>query len=198
MIVPVVMRAGERKIKTYVMLDGGATKPIINEKAAERFKLKYEIKNANLNTVEGSTHGKKKFAKVTIESIDGETMVPLEAVVLNFLTTEDDEPPRNEEIKEYEYMEGVKFDELENEGVSMLLSSEYAWTWLGGELRRSTTDKPMAIKTKFGWSLIGGSGKNAFESSCFRTAVQTDNDELHELCERLFRYEFPNILTQHE
>ena len=167
MIVPVRMRAGEKEIKTYVMLDGGATKPIINEKTARRLGLKYETKNANLHTVEGSTYGPKKFARVTIESLNGEMMVPLEAVILNFLTTEDDAPPRNEEIKDYEHMEGVKFEELEHEEVSMLLSSEYAWTWLGGELRRSTTDKPMAIQTKFGWSLIRGSGKGAFGSSCF-------------------------------
>ena len=155
MIVPVRIKAGTKEIKTYVMLDSGATRPIINERTAKRLDTKWEARNAHLNTVGGSSYGKRKFTNVTIESLDGETRIELEdTVILNFLTTEDDTPPKNEEIREEEYMKGVEFDELEGEEVGMLISAKYAWTWLGGEIRRSTMEKPMGIKTKFGWALI--------------------------------------------
>ena len=77
MIVPVKIKSDTTEITTYIMLDSGATRSIINEKTADRLKLKFEQKNANLNTVGGSSYGRRKFADVTIESLDGETKVEL-------------------------------------------------------------------------------------------------------------------------
>ena len=48
MIVPVRIKAGTKEIKTYVMLDSGATRPIINEGTAKRLDTKWEARKPDL------------------------------------------------------------------------------------------------------------------------------------------------------
>ena len=182
-------------MKTYILLDGGATKPIISKKAAKEIGVTTVKKNADINTVLETAYGPREFTSdIAVGNLQGDLVLHLpETMVLDFTTTENDKPPRNKDIKEHEYMKGVEFEELEHDEISMILSAEYAWTWLLGERKRSTIDKPLAIETRFGWALIGGKGKEDENPTCWRTSIKTDNDEIHELFEKLFKHEFADI-----
>ena len=90
---------------------------------------------------------------------------------------------------------GVTFDELEDKSVNMILPMEFGWCWLGGEVRRSTIDKPIALNTEFGWALAGGKRNEAsLLSSCYKVSVQQDDEDIKEDVKQLFRKEFPEIL----
>ena len=123
--------------------------------------LKTTEKSITIHTVNGITQGKEPMADFKITSLDGETTLEIqEALVSDSLTAGDDHPPTNKEIAHLKHLEGVTFEELETKDIDVLLSVEFSYTWLGGELRRSTYEKAIGLKTKFGWTLAGGKGKS--------------------------------------
>ena len=195
MIVPVVIASESKCVKTYAMLDGGSNCDVINRRLANELQLNMSrVDSTLLLSVEGGRYGPREFTEFAVGNLEGDvTLTVTDALVSDFLTTDEERPPTNQEIEGIEYLEGVKFDELDNKEIGLLISMRHAWTWLSGESRESTQDKPMAKKTKFGWALAGGKGENSEKvNSCFKATVSRD-DELRENIEKLWRNEFPNI-----
>ena len=192
---PVVIASEHKRIKTYAMLDGGSNCDVISKKLAKDLKLTLSsVDSTLLLSVEGGNYGSRDFTEFAVSNLDGDVILPIsDALVSEFLTTEEEKPPTNKEIEGIEYLEGVKFEELENKEIGLLISMRHAWTWLSGESRESTKDKPMAKRTKFGWALAGGEGKNSEKvNSCFKATISRD-DELRENIEKLWKLEFPDI-----
>ena len=196
MIVPVKVTFEGKSIETYAMLDGGATNPVIKEELAEKLKLKYQEKESTLVTLGAKTPGIRKFTEFSVTSFEGDVNLKMEkAVVMNDLTTDSDIPPSNEEVEGEKYLEGVSFKELSDKSVNMIIPVGYGWCWLGGEVRRSTIDKPIGVKTKFGWALAGGKiDKEGTMPSCYKMSIEHDDEGIREDIQRLFNKEFPNIL----
>ena len=83
---------------------------------------------------------------------------------------------------------------MDDEFVDVVLSAEFGYTWLGGEVRRSTPDRAMTLRTPFGWSLLGGKkGPGDETDSCWKIAVETDESELRGIINKLFNHDFPSI-----
>ena len=99
-----------------------------------------------------------------------------DALVSDILTTELDRPPMLEDIEDLDYMEGiVSFPELEDERIGVVLSARHAWTWTGGEVLKGNADQPLAIKTMFGWTVIGPSrGDQSGEAAVNCCAVDNE------------------------
>ena len=194
MIVPVIIASEHKCIKSYAMLDGGSNCDVVSSQLAKELKLTTSSVESTLLSVEGGNYGTRDFTECAVSNLEGDvTLLMTDVLVSDFLTTDEEKPPTNKEIEGVEYLEGVKFDELEDKRIGVLISMRHAWTWLSGDSRKSTKDKPMAKRTKFGWALAGGEGKNSEKmNSCFKTTILRD-DELRENIEKLFRYEFPNI-----
>ena len=192
---PVVVASESGQVRTYAMLDGGAANSVVSKSLAKSLKLETKERDSTLIVVGGSSREKRQFGDVAIANLEGNLVINVkEAVVMDILTTEEDKPPSNDEIKDVDYLEDVSFDELEEKTVGMLIGMRHAWTWLGGEVRRSTPDKPLALKTRFGWALAGGCDRDGTgEMSCYKISIQKDNEDIHECVEKLFRQDFPNI-----
>ena len=73
----------------------------------------------------------------------------------DILTLESDVTPTKKDIEGFRHLEGVEFDELPNKEIGMLLSAEFAWSWMGGECRRGAQEEPIAFNSLWGWSTIG-------------------------------------------
>ena len=177
------------------MLDGGSNCDVISRKLAEELKLPMDnVDSTLLLSVEGGNYGPRQFTDFAVSNLEGDVTLPItDALVSDFLTTEEEKPPTNKEIEGVKYLEGVKFDELENKEIGLLISMRHAWTWLSGDSKESTKDKPMAKRTKFGWALAGGEGKNSEGvNSCYKATISRD-EELRDNIEKLFKNEFPNI-----
>ena len=195
MIVPVVIASEHKRMKTYAMLDGGSNCDVISRKLAEQLKLTMSsVDSTLLLSVEGGNYGFRDFTEFAVSNLEGDVMLLCsDTLVSDFLTTDEEKPPTNKEIEGIEYLKGVKFDELENKEIGLLISMRHAWTWLSGESRELTRDKPIAKRTKFGWALAGGVEENSEKpNSCFKTTILRD-DELREDIEKLWKNEFPNI-----
>jgi len=198
MIVPIVIASDNRRIKTYAMLDGGATNCIISEKLVSNLKMNVEHRDTRLITIEGSRRETKKFTNCAVANLKGDTaLLVTNLLVTDFLTTSKDKPPSNKEIESFKYLEGVKFEELKNKEIGMIISVEHAWTWLGGEIKRSIADKPIAIKTKFGWALAGSKNDSTRETSCFRTTIQRDKVEIHKQIQNCSEMNFQMSTKSH-
>ena len=152
------------------MLDGGSNCDVISKSLVEDLKLPTDNVNSTLLlSVEGGIHGPRQFTDFAISNLEGDVTLSIsDALVSDFLTTDKEKPPTNKEIEGVEYLKDVKFDELDNKEIGLLISMKHAWTWLSGESRESTKDKPIAKKTKFGWALAGGEGENSeSQNSCY-------------------------------
>ena len=188
-----MVTAGEKRHRTYALLDDGSTKSIISERLVKKMGIKTTEKDITIHTVNGITQGKEPMADFKITSLDENTTLEIqEALVSDSLTAGDDQPPTNKEIAHLKHMEGVTLEELESNEIDVLLSVEFSFTWLGGELRRSTYGKVIGLKTKFGWTLAGGKGKRE-RDSCLRTAIEVDNKEINDLLQSIFKRDFPPI-----
>ena len=129
------------------MLDGGSNCDVISRKLAEELKLPMDnVDSTLLLSVEGGNYGPRQFTDFAVSNLEGDVTLPItDALVSDFLTTEEEKPPTNKEIEGVKYLEGVKFDELENKEIGLLISMKHAWTWLSGDSKESTKLNRRAI-----------------------------------------------------
>ena len=110
---PVVVASESGQVRTYAMLDGGAANSVISRSLAESLKLETKERNSTLIVVGSLSCENRQFGDVAIANLEGNLVINVkEAVVMDILTTEEDKPPSNDEIKEVDYLEDVSFDEL--------------------------------------------------------------------------------------
>ena len=93
----------------------------------------------------------------------------------DILTLESDVPPTKKDIEGFRHLEGVEFDELPNKEIGMLLSAEFAWSWMGGECRRGAQEELIAFNSLWGWSTIGC---NRSSTSNLVSHYRLDGDDL--------------------
>ena len=177
------------------MLDGGSTKVVISQKLVKRLGLIMTSKRTLLHTVEGTSQRDRFYTRFTIKNMTGDLVLPInDALVTDQLTMDGDKPPKNIEVQGHAYLVGVTFEELPDDSVDVVLSAEFGYTWMGGEVRRSTPDRAIALHTPFGWALLGGRKTSKDETdSCWKTTVTTDDNGIWEMINRLFNHDFPSI-----
>ena len=91
---------------------------------------------STVTTVEGRVEKERAYCALKVEPLDRSCVVDLSRVLISELvTTEEDKPPKKEDIEGYPHLEGVSFPDLENKLIGLLLSAEYAWTWEQEEIR---------------------------------------------------------------
>ena len=171
------------------MLDGGSTKVVISRRLVGKLKIPTETKRTLLHTVEGTSHRDRDYVNFGVSNLSREMYLPIkDAMVADRLTMDGDRPPKNAELHGHAYLTGVFFTELESEEVDVVLSAEFGYTWLGGEVRRSTPDRALALHTPFGWSLLGGrKGRDERAGSCWKLAVEVDQSDLRDSIVSLVR-----------
>ena len=104
------------------------------------------------------------FATFYIEALDGSLAIKVEKALMGELITSKDKlPPTNEDIIKYDYMKDVRFDTCEDKTIGMIISAKHAWTWLQSDLRFGNTDQPIAMRSLWGWSIIGPTLKKPSE-----------------------------------
>ena len=99
-----------------------------------------------------------------------------EALIGDILTLENDIPPTKRDIEGFSHLDGVEFDELPNKEIGMLLSVEFAWSWMGGECRRGSPREPVAYYTCYGWTMMGCNGSS---TSDVISHLRIDTDDLN-------------------
>ena len=176
-IVPVVIHGKDgNSIKTYCMLDQGATRSVINEKIVSDLNLPVESKNMRVITIDSIKDGLRNVTNFKLTDLGGAyTFNVSNALIGDILTLESDVPPTKKDIEGFRHLEGVEFDELPNKEIGMLLSAEFAWSWMGGECRRGAQEELIAFNSLWGWSTIGC---NRSSTSNVVSHYRLDGDDL--------------------
>ena len=92
----------------------------------------------------------------------------------------------------FSHLEGIEFDELPNKEIGILLSSEFAWSWMGGDCRRGTPREPVCYDTAFGWTSIGCNGSSTSDViSHYR--IDADDLGIRNDINKVFGRDFENI-----
>ena len=156
MVVPVMVQSDKRTVVSYALLDGGATRSIISSELAERLELPLQLRDTILRTAEGTSHQARHLVNFKLLNLDGNLKLEIEnALVLDNLSIDDEQTPSNRDIENFTHLQDVWFNELDDKRVHLILAIDLLGTWLGGEIRRSTPDRPWALQTKWGWTLMG-------------------------------------------
>ena len=156
MVVPVMVQSDKRTVVIYALLDGGATRSIMSSDLAEKLELPLKLRDTILRTAEGTSHQVRHLVNFKLLNLDGNLELEIEnALVLESLSTDDERPPLNQEIEKLSHLQDVWFNELDDKRIYLVLAVDLLWTWLEGEIRRSTPERPWALQTKWGWTLMG-------------------------------------------
>ena len=69
------------------------------------------------------------------------------ALVSDLFSTDKDRPPRNSMTRRHAHLKNVKFYELEDPMVGLIIDAKHAWSWLPIEVRMGGIDQPLVNKS---------------------------------------------------
>ena len=158
------------------MLDPGATHTVISKKVANDLKLPIKNKYMRVITFDSVKDGSREVTSFTLSDLGGVHSFPVSgALIGDVLTLENDVPPTKKDIEGFSHLEGVEFDELPSKEIGILLSAEFAWSWMGGEVRRGSPRELVAFLTCYGWTTVGC---NRSSTSDVVSHFRIDGDDL--------------------
>ena len=187
-----IVKHGSREIPIYGMYDSGCTSAILLTSISEDLHIHTSPRHCRLSTFDKNRVEVREFASFEVMSTDRSTRFTVkDALVGEVLTTEDDNPPRNNDVTPYRYLDGVVFDELESDLVGIILGAPFAWLWMEGDTKFHSPELPLAKKSRLGWLLIGPSlaGKDSMKSVDIG-AIDMQSLNLYQAVKRMHRQDF--------
>ena len=155
LIVPVCAVYKGVSLRTYALLDSGATGSAISSQLVQQLDMNVRQEMMTVATYDYKSTALRRLVDFSIEPIDGSFCIDMKnTLVGEILTTESDKPPSQIDIENNPLFEGtVYFHELDNTHVGVVISARHAWTWETGERLASGRNRPIAVKTAF-WVVI--------------------------------------------
>ena len=153
-----------------------------------------------VTTVNSIETESRALVDVTIESTDGEYEAIVDNVLVGrLLTSDSDTPPSKRDTSTYTHMNDITFKDYPAK-VEMIISAAHADAWMGlpgsDNFRQGPQKQPMAMKTKFGWTLLGACGKKKTDRiSCYRISV--DDASIKADVDRIFYNDF-TVISEEE
>ena len=174
------------------MIDSGSTKDIVSSQLVRELSIPTTTREIRLSTMSGETVSDHQIAKFSLESINGQENIEVEAaMVSDVIRSVPDKQPTNDEIAKYPHLRDVQIDELSNSSVDVLLSIRHAWMWETGKILRGPKTLPMGLLTKYGWCVLGPKGaKGVAMDATSVFCMAADDEDLHRLLEIYFRRDF--------
>ena len=189
-----VVYGKNKVVKTYGLLDGGATRSILKSQIAKDLGLEIYSKETRVVTLDSNSKGRRDFADFRLGNLKGDYFRNVKEAIVDrtILTLDNDIPPTNKELEGLDYAEGVEFEELDSKEIGIILSAEFANSWMGGEYREGSPGLPILFLTKWGWSMYKNGNKNETIASY---GIEVDDLELKEDIERAFSRDFEDIVV---
>ena len=193
LIVPVLVVYNGISLATYALLDSGATGSAISSQLVQRLKMNARSEEMTVSTFNYKQTALRQLVDFAIEPIDESFSIDMKnTLVGEILTTEADRPPSQEDIENNPLFEGtVYFHDLDDAHIGVVISARHAWTWETGERLSSGPNSPIAVKTAFGWSLIGPCSENDSGEVALNFCTASGNaDSIDDKLDQLLRYDF--------
>ena len=169
MILPLYVTNGDREIKTFALLDGGANRHVVSKDISRRLKMNGKTVNMRITTLEKTVEGEREVADVSVRGINGHELILSNAIFGEIIASKDDRPPRAEDVEGMEHLVDVSFPSFPDgdEGctIGVIIGAEQARLWINGERHVGAEGLPMGLSTALGTGLIGP--KNNTDSRYF-------------------------------
>ena len=179
------------KTKIFALFDTGSDREFLAGTAARQIDLKTHTKLTEVTTLRGPEVKETQMANFRIESLDGTYVCDVnDAIVDNLPVVDADIPPSRRDLSGYSHLDGVVFDDADG-NVDLVLGAAHAAAFWGGEVRLGSKKlhEPMAINSKFGWTLLGQGGKKGGNSAICNW-LKVDDASLQEVVSKAFNEDF--------
>ena len=109
-----------------------------------------------LSTVSDKSTQKRPVTNFFVSNLTETYSTEIEkALVSNLLSTENENPPQNEDLQKFEHLKSFEVNELENKTIGVLLDAKHAHSFCIHPPIIGNSDEPIGLITKFGLALIG-------------------------------------------
>ncbi|XP_059352180.1 uncharacterized protein LOC130698697 [Daphnia carinata] len=181
-VVQVRLRAGDRTLDVFALLDIGSQATLLREDAAEALGLTGRPRKIRF----GTFHGKDpladtRFVDFTVSSLDGEESCPVsDAFVVPNLNVGHRRMKNSSAA--FEYLLGLDFPARDATEVKILIGMDVQDAHLNLEVRRPPAGVrgPNAVRTPFGWCIVGKTFSAPAVEAAHVNFVKLDSIELLE------------------
>ena len=210
-IVPVTLHANNKSIETYALLDNGSQSTFLRQDIAKRLKLKGKERIISLTTVKDQSESVKvEEISLDVSSRDGKYRISVESA---FSTpgckfNMPSRPRLDYDLQRNPHLNVADFEPVDSKKVTMLIGANIPEALLCTEVRRGNKDQPLAVKTKFGWTLFGSSAKTDADDQVHIKALYQQNPaekndeagykDLNKSLERFWIQENVGILSERD
>ncbi|XP_057377943.1 uncharacterized protein LOC130699905 [Daphnia carinata] len=189
-VVPVRLRAGDRTLDVFALLDTVSQATLLREDAAEALGLTGRPRKIRF----GTFHGKDpivdtRLVDFTVSSLDGKESCPVsDAFVVPHLNV--GHRRLKNSSTSLEYLRGLDFPARDATEVQVLIGMDVQDAHLNFEVRRppAGVQGPNAVRTPFGWCVVGKTFPMSAAEAASINFVKLDSIELlEESVERFWR-----------
>ena len=156
-IVPVIIKNGNKSVKTNVLLDSGSDVTLIYKDLASKLNLSGDSKVLNkCNSI-------SEVSKVECKPVEFQTLsvcnsfqnLDINAFVVDTINVQPNSFKISSLKNNYPYLKDINFPILNSSNVDLLIGINNADLLLQRDLIKGETNEPLAIKTCLGWMLMG-------------------------------------------
>ena len=187
------MSAGGKTWPTYALLDTGANCSAITDELCIKINAPLKTLNIRLGTFDQNSVSAREVASFKVSNLTESFEINVDnALVGNFLSTQNEKPPRAANLNHYDHLKDLVFNELEDDTIGLLLDAKFAWAFMTGQVYMGENDQPIGVETKFGMTVIGPASADD-RSPIVNTDLCTldvNHDVFAEEIRRLFRQDF--------
>jgi hypothetical protein len=175
-VTPVILTVGNEKLATYTKFDTGSNCDAIVPTLVRKLNIEPKIEPKTVVTFGGKSTLERSLVSFEVTSFVSDACISAKnALVSEILTTSNNRPRSNEDVEGLESMEGiVSFQELDDELIGVILSAKHTKHWVGGEILQGGLNQPMAMRTDFGWTLLGSNPTKEVDEKAFNCCVVED------------------------
>ena len=177
------------------LLDTGADRDFISPAVAEYLNLDIRNQFVSIATVEGFSEGIRQLTDITISSETTSFDVDIEDAVIGFIAAgNNDIPPARRNFSHIPQFKDLPF--LDAGGpIEMIIDTGHATSWLTCPHLLDPKSHLAAIKTDFGWTVLGREvKKGAVSPSC--ASISVAYASIIRDVDKIFMHDFPAITQE--
>ena len=141
-MVPIFVSAGEAIAPTYALFDSGASCSAINSELANRNSSPVIKLNDRLGTFNSESVAEREVTSFMPNNLNEDFNIQVSnALVANILSTENEVPPCNRQLKNYTHLANLLFNQLEGPTVDIISNIKFEMTEWQSNYQEVTADE---------------------------------------------------------
>ncbi|XP_053686362.1 uncharacterized protein LOC128735909 [Sabethes cyaneus] len=188
-IIPITLHGPKKIVSTFAFLDDGSSLTLVEEELARNIGAS-GISAPLCLTWTGDVsriEAESKQLQLEISSANGGKHHPLKNVrTVKKLAMPVQTLPINEFMNQFKHLQGLPLSGYENAIPQLLIGVNNLRLTLPLKVKEGNINEPVAMKTRLGWCVFGGSGSHSSPTLNFHVCACEPDRELHELVKNYF------------